>query len=421
VLIFLVARSAVISNEKAKAMGLADAAAKSVATWYAQILNYDAYSNRAIAANEIMIAQSATLASWTQYAQTLAQNIGTVAAAIPAAQALASWINESVTISHQMAKAGASIETPMRSIYTQMLHSSQQVMHTAATPFAAQAMVNEVVWSGDSRFFGQLIPSSAISAFSYFSLARSGVDRAPLASLIEQSQDDFSRNRGFDQRLYLMPSVGCIPTTLDSAFSKLIRRGGTWLSADLSNWESADTLSIHSWRRRSRLNWRCSGLREAIPLAWGAADAQVSNHAQISRDGAGLEANPSAFSLAGSQAVSLSGYQGLSGYRELAISSDAARQSASVRVPVVVRLPLSKTQKITGGQTVMADSAAKQPDKLWALSVAELFFQRPADTLSNPATREFANLFAPFWGSRLVAPSTADQSVAMLLSQGVNP
>jgi hypothetical protein len=421
VLIFLVARSAVISNEKTKAMGLADAAAKSVATWYAQILNYDAYSNRAIAANEIMIAQSATLVSWTQYAQTLVQNIGTVAAVIPAAQALASWINESVTISNQMAKAGASIETPMRSIYAQMLHSSQQVMHAAATPFAAQAMVNEVVWSGDSRFFGQLIPSSSISAFFSFSLARSGVDRAPLASLLQQSQDDFSRSRGFDQRLYLMPSVGCIPTSMDSAFSKLIRRGGTWLSTDFSSWESADTLSIHSWRRRSWLNWRCSGLREAIPLAWGAADAQTSSHAQISRDGAGLGANPSAFSLAGSQAISLSGYQGLSGYRELVVSADAARQSASVRVPVVVRLPLSKTQKITAAQTVIADSLAKQPDKLWALSVAELFFQRPTDTLSNSATREFANLFAPFWGSRLVAPSAADQSVAMLLSQGVSP
>ena len=420
VLVFFVARSAVISNEKAKAMGLADAAAKSVATWYAQILNYDAYSNRAIAANEIMIAQAATLASWTQYAQTLAQNIGTVAAVIPAAQAFASWINESVTVSHQMAKAGASIETPMRSGYTQMLHSSQQLMHAAATPFAAQAIVNEVVWSGDSRFFGQLIPSSAISAFSSFSRARSGVDRAPLASLVEQSQDDFSRSRGFDQRLYLMPSVGCLPTSLDSAFSKLIRRGGTWLSADLSNWESADTLSIHSWRRRSRLNWRCSGLREAIPLAWGAADVQISGHAQITGDGAGLGANPTAFSLAGSQAISLLGYQVLSSYRELTVTNDAARQSASVRVPVMVRLPLSKTQKITAGQTVMADSAAKQPDKLWALSVAELFFQRPADTLANPATREFANLFAPFWESRLVAPSTADQSVAMLLSQGVN-
>ncbi|MFN9968711.1 MAG: hypothetical protein ACK58T_02325, partial [Phycisphaerae bacterium] len=107
--------------------------------------------------------------------------------------------------------------------------------------FAAQAMVNEVVWSGDSRFFGQLIPSSSISAFSSFSAARSGAERAPLASLIQQSQDDFSRSRGFDQRLYLMPSVGCLPTSLDSAFSKLIRRGGTWLSADFSSWESADT------------------------------------------------------------------------------------------------------------------------------------------------------------------------------------
>ena len=421
VLLFLLARSAVISNEKTKAMSLSDAAAKSVATWYAQILNYDAYSNRAIAANEIMIAQAVTLTAWTQYAKTLAQNIGTVASAVPAAQALAGWIQESVHLGHEMAKVGASIETPLRSAYAQMLHGSQQVMHAAATPFAAQAMVNEVVWSGDSRFFGQLIPSSSVSAFSTFSANRSGADRAPLAILTEQSLDGFSRARSFDQRLYLMPSLGCIPTSVDSAFSKLIRRGGTWLSSDLSNWEAGDTLSIHSWRRRGRFNWRCSGLREAIPIAWGAADAGVADGSQLSRDGAGLAANPSALSLASNQAIPLNGYRGLSSYRELALSADASRQNASVRVPVLVRLPLSKVQKITAGQADLAGSSGRQPDKLWALSVGELFFQRPVDTFSNPANREFANLFAPFWSSRLVAPSVADQSVAMLLSQGARP
>jgi len=418
-LIFVLARSAVISNDKTRAIALADAAAKSVATWYAQILNYDAYSNRAIAANEIMMAQAVTLSAWTQYAQTLAQNMGSLAAAIPATQSIATWIQESAQISHQMTKSGAAIELPMRSGYTKMLQTSQHMMHAAATPFAAQAMVNEVIWTGDSRFFGQIIPSSNISAFSGFSRNRAGSDRAPLVSMVQQSQDGFTRNRGFDSRLYLMPSVGCIPTSMDSAFGKLVKRGGTWLSPDYSSWEAGDTLSIHTWRRRSRWNWRCSGLRESIPLAWGAADADPGAGGGISSDPVGLSANPSSWSTARSNAVDLSGYLGFSAYRELTLGNDAARKDASVRVPVLIRLPVSKMQKVTAGQQATEAERDADPVKnLWSLSVAEVFFQRPVDTLANTATREFANLFSPFWGSRLAAPTLADRSVSLVMSRG---
>lgn len=418
-LMFILARSAVISNDKTRAIGLADAAAKSVATWYAQILNYDAYSNRAIAANEIMIAQAVTMAAWTHYAQTLAQNMGALAAVIPATQSIAAWIQESAQISQQMAKAGAAIEVPLRSSYSKMLQTSQHMMHAAATPFAAQAMVNEVIWTGDPRFFGQIIPSSNISGFSAFSKDRTGADRAPLSLLVQQSQDSFTRSRNYDSRLYLMPSIGCVPTSLDSAFGKLIKRGGTWLTPDYASWEAGDTLSIHTWRRRSWWNWRCSGLREAIPLAWGAADAALGSEGGPSSDPVGLSTNSAAWSAARSNSVALPGYFGLSGYRELVLDSDAARQRASVRVPVLIRLPASKMQKITAGQKVSAVSDQDAGMRtLWSLSVAEVFFQRPVDTLPNATTREFANLFAPFWGSRLVAPTLADQSVSLMMSQG---
>lgn len=422
-LIFVLARSAVISNDKTRAIGLADAAAKSVATWYAQILNYDAYSNRAIAANEIMIAQAVTLTAWTQYAQTLARNIGSLASVLPATQSLAAWIQESAQISHQMARTGAAIEVPMRSSYTKMLQTSQHMMHAAATPFAAQAMVNEVIWTGDPRFFGQIIPSSNISAFSGFSNDRLGANRSPLATLVQQSQDGFTRGRGYDSRLYLMPSIGCIPTSIDSAFSKLRKRGGTWLTADYSSWEAGDTLSIHTWRRRSWWNLRCSNLGESIPLAWGAADAEAKGGGAPASDPVGMATNSSAWSAARSDAVGLAGYFGLSGYRELALDTDAARQTARVRVPVLIRLPASKMQKITTGQQVLAQNGDDSSVKaLWSLSVAEVFFQRPADSLSNSATREFANLFAPFWGSRLVVPTATDQAVSMTMSQvGLQP
>lgn len=416
VLIVAVARTAVLTNDKTRSLALADASAKSVATWYAQILNYDAYSNRAIAANEIMMAQAVTLAAWTQYVQTLALNIGTVASVIPALQPVAGWVQETAALSHQMASAGAMAEVPLRSAYTRALQSSQQIMHASATPFGAQALVNEVIWTGDSRFFGRIIPSSNISAFSQFSKVYANAERLELADLVRRSQDGFSRQRATDQRLYLMPTTGCIPTSVDRAFGKLIRRGGTWFTTDYRDIEAADTLSIHTWRRRSRWNRTCGGIGESTPIGWGAAEASTRDFDRH-EDPVGVGANGAALSRARAGLVRIPGYLGLSSSRELSGALAQARRNASVRVPVLVRLPVSKVATPTAAKTLMPSESGSVSGQIWSLAVAETYFLRPVDTLTDPATREYANLFSPFWGARLVAPDTQDRAVALAISQ----
>ena len=429
ILMTLLARSALLTTDKARALSLADASAKSVATWYAQILNYDAYTNRAIAANEIMIAQSVTMAAWTDYVKSLATNIGSVAHLLPAVQPIASWIQEASVVAHESASMAAQIEVPLRSSYTRALQASQQIMHASATPFAAQALVNEVVWTGDRRFFAQIIPSSNISAFTGFSRQHSGTERADLAALVRASQDRFSHGRGYDQRLYLMPTVTCVPNSVDRSFSKLIRRGMTWFSDDMEEIQSADTLSIHTWRRRGRWNPVCRSLSKSIPLGWGASQAAVdrSERLQVAGDQDTappfLSVNARAFSLAQSSKTQYAGYLGLSSHRELSDLSQQARSTASVRVPVLVRLPSSKLPKITAHQRAQAmQSQGVAGNALWSLAVAETFFHRPSVTMPNTAEREFANLFAPFWASRLVGPSAADRAVAMAMSEkGISP
>lgn len=428
-LMTLLARSALLTTDKARALSLADASAKSVATWYAQILNYDAYTNRAIAANEIMIAQSVTMVAWTDYVKHLATNIGSVAQLLPAVQPIATWIHEASVLAHESASVAAQLEVPLRSSYTRALQASQQLMHASATPFAAQALVNEVVWTGDRRFFAQIIPSSNISAFTGFSRQYSGAARTDLAALVRMSQDSFSHSRGYDQRLYLMPTVTCIPNSVDRSFSKLIRRGMTWLSDDMEEIQSADTLSIHTWRRRGRWNPTCRSLSESIPLGWGAAEAALDRDT-LSNEGTQQEMGPAfltinsrALSLAQSSKTQHTGYLGLSSHRELSALTQEARRDAAIRVPVLVRLPSSKLPKIAAHQT---DPATRQQgvirNALWSLAVAETFFHRPAVTMPNSADREFANLFAPFWSSRLVSPSAADRAVAMAMSErGVSP
>lgn len=418
VMVVVLAGSAIMTNDKTRSLALADASAKSVATWYAQILNYDAYSNRAIAANEIMMAQAVTLTAWSQYVQQLSQNIGAVSALIPAVAPVSAWIQEAATLAHQMARTGAMIEVPLRSAYTRALQSSQQVMHASATPFAAQAMVNEVIWSGDSRFFGQIVPSSSVSAFYQFSKNYADDERAKLADLVRQGIDAYSRKRHHDSRLYLWPTTGCVPTSVDRAFSRLIRRGGTWLTSDYEGWESADTLSVHTWRRRSRWNPTCGGSGEALALGWGASDASTFAGDGMTEDPVSVSANPRAYRQARSNTVRIAGYLGLSAHRELSAAVLQSRPTASVRVPVMVRLPSAKQVSVAMSRPAASHTpSAALGNAIWSLSVAETFFHRPPDTLVDPATREFANLFSPFWASRLVAPDSADRTVATAMAQ----
>ena len=101
-----------VLSDKQRAAHLADTAALSAAGWFAQSLNYQAYANRAIAANEIMIAQSMTLLAWVDYASRLAGNSATVASVVPALQPLMGYVQEAATISREVTRGAVSLEVP---------------------------------------------------------------------------------------------------------------------------------------------------------------------------------------------------------------------------------------------------------------------------------------------------------------------
>src|SRR5690606_12105489 len=59
------------------------AAAYSAAQWQARSLNYQAYLNRAIVANEVAIAQMVSLRSWSRYVDTVTTNVDRITRYIP--------------------------------------------------------------------------------------------------------------------------------------------------------------------------------------------------------------------------------------------------------------------------------------------------------------------------------------------------
>ena len=308
--------SSSLLSDKQRGQVLADAASLSVANWYAQALNYQAYANRAILANEVMMAQSLTALAWSKHAETLVNNTGSFASFLPALRVLAGWASQAAQASRVSAELAARTEIPIRSGYTRVIAASQEAMRLAVNPFATQTLVNEVVWSGDRRFFGQYLPSSDVSAYYRLVKTYAGEERAHFANLVTGELDSFTRARGYTQRLYLLPTTSCIPTSIDRLFHRMVRRGGTALSADYSEWEAIDTLSAHQWRRRSWWNRTCGGHREAFPMAWGASDASVPVRPGVAAHG-GSDINPSARSLASGSSAAITGYLGLSAYRDL--------------------------------------------------------------------------------------------------------
>jgi len=68
--------------EKQRLRNTAEAAALSAAVWQAKVLNFDAYMNRAIVANEAVIAQSVSLRGWSSYMDHLLPRASVVTSAV---------------------------------------------------------------------------------------------------------------------------------------------------------------------------------------------------------------------------------------------------------------------------------------------------------------------------------------------------
>lgn len=397
--------------DRQRADHLADTASLSAANWVAQSLNFQTYANRAIAANEIMMAQSLTLLSWVQYAEQTAQNFAVISAAFPGVGEAAAVLHEASAAASEWVELAARAEVPFRSGYTRALQGAQVAMHAAASPFATQTLLNEVIWSGDRRFFGQLLPTHDLTRYAQSVRAYAGPEREDFARHVEMSLDSFSRLRQFDALGVPFPP-GCLPTQFRHLFMPLVRQGGTHLSDDYSNWSAIDTLSLHSWRRRSLFNSTCGSHQESVPIGWGAAVAAEG-------PGAALESealyNPQAEQLALASRVEVPGYLGLAESRDLNVSAREERLDMAFRVPVLVRLPDRRSR---AGWILRHEGPLDEAEGLgaagWAVSVGRAEFA-PSDSLAHGQSH-LPSLFLPAWTARLDSATVVEEALALQLA-----
>lgn len=426
-----------VTAAKLRLLNATDAAAYSAGLWRARAMNYYAYSNRAIIANEVAIAQAATMVSYAKFLERFSDNVNDVAQYIPYVGQVSEAIKEVAYWVSQVTQYTALGETTARSLYIQALAASQELMFAATHPVVLSRIAAEVARENDRRFFAFTLPLHLDPAFADMTARYEGSDRDRLKSVVLESLDGYSSNRDAD-----LAEIPCLV--------KLARRGATELirdhdTAELERWQAYDTLSLHT-----RRTFSCS-TRERQAFGWGAAeiardaknelDALSTLGPLINSGDVGLEpalsgaatpsaskrANPRAYQEASDEIWVSSQYRGIATIRELDFANNDVVK-ANIRFPLMRVGVMGWIQSANAVGTVAARGLAagrvvpvdrfsgRDSAVMGAVSAAEVYFRRPPQA---PARSEYASLYSPYWQVRLAqVPQAFRQAAAGYLQQG---
>ncbi|MDO4230988.1 MAG: pilus assembly protein TadG-related protein [Lautropia sp.] len=415
---------------KTRLVNATDSAAYSVALWHARTMNYYAYTNRAIIANEVAIAQAATMVSFSSYVYKLADNLEDIARYFPYINQIFEAIEQIAEIAHQLTSYVARFESMARTYYNAALSHSQTIMFALSQLYTTNQLATEVGRQTAKNIF---IVGMKTDVLKTVSLTRrySDDDRQRLKDLVMRSLDPYSKDHGGtwtlsgfnkeeDWKSYLGPKVE--------------RRGQTEMIRDhdtgsFDRWQSYDTLSLHERRGFLRKRWR-----ETLPLAWGGAEIADEAKEELDtldrrRGGARADGNKRtngwAYRLVSEEDDfwSQDVYLGIPTVRELDYDSSALRKNRNfptMRIGVVGRMSqggatdddggrinrvgTAEQLGIGAGRLALKDEFFARGKGLMALASAEIYFKAPP----RPDSRvEYASLYSPYWQARLVPVDAA--------------
>ena len=183
---------------KLRIVNATDAAAYSAGLWRARAMNYYAYANRAIIANEVAIAQAATMVSYAKFLERFSDNVNEVAQYVPYVGQVSQVIKEVAYWVSRVTQYTAHGETAARSIYIQALAASQELMFAATHPVVLSRIAAEVARESDRRFFAFTLPLHLDPAMADMTTRYEGRDRDRLKAVVLDSLDGYSSDRDAD-------------------------------------------------------------------------------------------------------------------------------------------------------------------------------------------------------------------------------
>jgi Putative Flp pilus-assembly TadE/G-like len=390
-----------VVNDKLRLVNAADAAAFSAAQWEARSLNYQAYLNRAIVANEVAIAQLVSLRSWSGYLQRTTRNAAIVGNFVPplaaATRALArGW----QAVDSVIGRSLPPLESGLSRWNVDVLANAEALAHQQAV-ITASDLVASVAQANEPR--AQVTEATRILEVrnatqwqnrftARFRHGEHELDR--FVDLLMSSRDGFSSSRSGD----LLPGGSPVQVS---------RRGGTDLLGEYS-WHGVDTLSAHI---------DLAFLDREIPIGWGAAEQRRLPVSQRGYFGGSPKKNPAASRRAQRELVPRQQYRGVPEIRD--VVSPQRQDDRTLMYSVALQMPRNSIATadrllgISGLESTAGEPISTAPDladgALQALSTAEVYFRRP--TAREDGRREYPSLFSPYWQSRLTGVSREDRSL----------
>ena len=437
--LYLMVNSGQSVTEKIRVTNAADAAAYSAGVVEARTLNYDAYTNRAIVANEIVIAQLVSLASWTDYFATAAQIYPVVspvtnALLLPNLRVLqldAVFFGADVaTIANgqsprQYADAvvqglGGAIAAVDLAVLA--LSCSQQLVQLSTTAAVSQQLLaTRVVQAMDPALRAEVVPTSfGWDSFTknYSRTGDDGDERARMADVTVRSRDLFTRERNWDASSFDIPLI--------RKNGALKKRGGTDLIG-FDEWRAVDTLELHgqTWTCTRRIwfvrvpTW-CDDVQ--IPTGWGFQRADSGgDDAGRGYHGNAYSENPRTAATAESEMRPALTFRGIPDSRDMADLG----HTAAITTGITVRVSKSHASTLTSANAAQFKttgaldlySSRLAGGQMAALSRAEIYFDRTAARADGKT--ELASLFNPYWRVRLVSPTVEDKAFSAALQAGL--
>lgn len=378
--------------QKQQMLNVADAAAYSAAVLQARALNFTAYTNRALVANDAAFAQSVSLASWSDHMNRQLPRLAVLTHWLPYLGAATSTLQRFWRGYDGTLQAATTAAEAQLALANGRLVAAQQFMQAAALVALRPSITESIDLNSTARESparlsqgGELLVAQAAARIGAFSTRYAGPQRSRQRDVVLAARDGFSRRR--NQRL---------GSGLAGSVFRFEKRGGTEL-VNFETWRGIDTHSLHL-----RQGLLFGSLRERVVISWGAASSGAATGAIVR--GRGLygdshRINPRASAQASRILRRRALYRGLPAMHDL--SEAMRRDYATPRIALRIAAPQWQG---------LRDRARSEP--FYADAAAEIRFQRPLPR--RDGLRELPSLYAPFWKAALAPVSRSERMVGAL-------
>jgi hypothetical protein len=430
--LFFMFNSGQLVQEKIRLTNTADAVAYSAGVYEARVLNYDAYTNRAIIANEIAIGQAVGLASWAKYMGTSAGTIGPYLQLIPYVGPYLKELMDYIESIMDYFTLALSYVVPLHDAAIQALMMSQYAVHGPANTVALanrKAVMDEVAKKNDPDAKVDLLPlADDFAGFTH--RYSSQAERVRMGQLVSDGRDAFLKSRNWDFGL-VIKVFGCNVSLPPGVLKK---RGSSELIDLTEGWKSMDTLSLHNFG--VKISWKgikCTHSEYPV-IGYGTAFSKDELDDSDYSYAGSRSTNPNASDKADSDEGIANGFDpapysigggAIPAFHEL---SQNALQQDDPRTQIAIRVTKSSgAQRYSGGNSIVKPGGrldlyqgGHAKGESAAISRAEVYFERPDG--ANPlfsGKAEKGSLFNPYWQARLVPVTAASRALAQFKQGGL--